>query len=110
MMAPDAARPRQTGAVQAPVPPRLGLRAWLVVGGALAALTALVTWPQVITLRGVNDFGDPLLNAWAIAWVAHTLPTHPSQIFNANIFYPEPDTLAYSETLIVPAVLVAPYM
>jgi hypothetical protein len=56
----------------------------------------------------VHDAGDPLLNAWALAWVAHQLPYAPAHLFDANIFYPERHTLAFSETLIVPAVIVAP--
>ena len=74
-------------------------------------LAVFVTWPQARQIsRGVDDFGDPLLNAWTLAWVAHTLPTHPTEIFNANIFFPEKRTLAYSETLVVPALLVAPVL
>ena len=74
-------------------------------------LVVLVTWPQVRHLStGVNDLGDPLLNTWTLAWVAHILPAHPSQLFNANIFYPETGTLAYSETLLAPAMLVAPVL
>lgn len=77
----------------------------------LVFLTVFVTWPQARQLStGVNDFGDPLMNSWTLAWVAHTLPTHPTGIFDANIFYPETRTLAYSETLIVPALLVAPVL
>ena len=56
----------------------------------------------------MNDFGDPLLNAWALAWVPHALATHPTALFDANIFYPQPNTLALSETLLFPALLVAP--
>jgi hypothetical protein len=58
--------------------------------------------------RGVHDFGDPLLNAWALAWVPHAIFTHPAALFDANIFYPDRGTLALSETLIFPALLVAP--
>lgn len=74
-----------------------------------AVLTAAVTWPQVRHLSdGVSDIGDPLLNAWAMAWVAHQLPYAPAHVFDANIFHPERGTLAYSETLLAPAVLGAP--
>jgi hypothetical protein len=77
----------------------------------LVLLTVLVTWPQARQLStGVSDFGDPLMNSWALAWVAHTLPSRPAELFDANIFYPEKRTLAYSETLIVPALLVAPLL
>ena len=53
------------------------------------ALTAVMTYPQVLHLTDtVHDDGDPLLNAWALAWVAHQLPRAPAHIFDANIFYP----------------------
>lgn len=73
------------------------------------ALTAVMTYPQVLHLTDtVHDDGDPLLNAWALAWVAHQLPRAPAHLFDANIFYPERRTLAFSETLIVPAAIAAP--
>jgi hypothetical protein len=75
----------------------------------LLGLAAIVTYPQVRQIdTAVNDFGDPLLNAWALAWTAHILPGTPSALFDANIFYPERGTLALSETLVFPALLVAP--
>jgi hypothetical protein len=81
----------------------------VLVGGLLAGLTVLMTWPQTLLLSThVNDHGDPLLNVWALAWVAHQLPRDPLQLFDANIFYPERATLAHSESLVLPAVAVAP--
>jgi hypothetical protein len=55
-----------------------------------------------------NDNGDAQLNEWILAWVAHQLPRSPARLFNANIFYPAADTLAFSEPLIVPALMGAP--
>jgi len=57
---------------------------------------------------GVHDDGDPLMLTWVLAWVAHQLPRAPAHLFDANMFYPERNTLAFSETLIVPGVIVAP--
>ena len=72
-------------------------------------LTAVMTYPQVLHLRdGVHDDGDPLMVTWVLAWVAHQLPRAPAHLFDANIFYPERNTLAFSETLIVPGTIVAP--
>jgi len=73
-------------------------------------LAVLHTWP-LATAPGTlsrNDNGDAQLNEWALAWVAHQLPRAPLRLFDANIFYPERDTLAYSEPLIVPALMGAP--
>jgi hypothetical protein len=73
------------------------------------ALTAVLTYPQLLHMTdGVHDDGDPLMVTWVLAWVAHQLPRAPAHLFDANIFYPERNTLAYSETLLVPGVIVAP--
>jgi len=73
------------------------------------ALTAVMTYPQALHLHdGVHDDGDPLLNAWTLAWVAHQLPRAPARLFDANIFYPERKTLAFTETLLLPGVVAAP--
>jgi len=70
-----------------------------------------LNFPQVVRMRDtVHDDGDPLLNAWALSWVAHQLPRAPAHLFDANIFYPERRTLAYSETLLAPSVVVAPLL
>ena len=55
-----------------------------------------------------NDNADAELNEWILAWVAHQLPRSPAHLFEANIFYPEHDSLAFSEPLIVPALMGAP--
>ena len=55
-----------------------------------------------------NDNADAELNEWILAWVAHQLPRAPARLFQGNFFYPERDTLAYSEPLIVPALMGAP--
>ena len=74
-----------------------------------AALATVMTYPQALHLNDtVHDDGDPLLNAWAIAWVAHQLPAAPAHLFDANIFYPERRALAFSETLLLPSIVAAP--
>jgi hypothetical protein len=72
-------------------------------------LTAVMTYPQVLHMQdGVHDDGDPLLVTWVLAWVAHQLPRAPAHLFDANMFYPERNTLAYSETMLVPGIASAP--
>ena len=74
-------------------------------------LTAVMTYPQLRHMGdSVYDAGDPLLNLWALSWVAHQAPRAPVHLFDANIFVPERWTLAYSETLLAPAVLAAPLL
>jgi hypothetical protein len=74
---------------------------------AYLAITLAWTWPLVRGLaRDVPaDFGDPLLNTWILAWDA----THLGHgWWNANIFFPHPLTLAYSEHLLPQAVSILP--
>jgi hypothetical protein len=72
-------------------------------------LTAVMTYPQVLHMEdGVHDPGDPLMVTWILSWVGHQLPRAPAHLFDANIFYPERNTLAYSETLVVPGAIAAP--
>ena len=74
------------------------------------ALAVFHTWPLASGLNyySRHDNADAMLNEWAIAWIAHQLPRDPLGLFNANIFYPEPNTLAFSEHLFVQGVLGAP--
>jgi hypothetical protein len=78
----------------------------VVYGG----LTVLMTYPQIRVLdRGVSvDVGDPLLSTWRLEWIAHQLPRDPLHLFNANIFHPEPNTLAYSDAMLIPGLTAAP--
>ena len=66
-------------------------------------LTAVMTYPQVRHMNdAVHDPGDPLLNLWALRWVAHQLPSRP-RIYSTRTFSRrERRTLAYSETLLAP--------
>ncbi len=75
------------------------------------------TWPLAAGLtRDIPwDLGDSLLNAWILAWDADHLLRFLSGdlsalkgFWNANIFHPEPLTLAYSEHLFAQAVQILP--
>ena len=55
-----------------------------------------------------NDTADTVHNEWILAWDAHQLAHDPWHLFDSNIFYPERDTLAYSDHLLVQAVMAAP--
>jgi hypothetical protein len=75
-----------------------------------ASMAVLHTWPLASAPATLsrNDNADTVLNEWAIAWVAHQLPRHPLKLFDANIFYPERNTLAFSEHMIVQGVMGLP--
>jgi hypothetical protein len=89
--------------------------AWLAGIGVIAlyaALTLVMTYPQVRVMdSGVSpDIGDPLFSTWRVSWFAHQLPRDPLHLFDANIFYPERDTLAFSDAMIVPSLMIAPLL
>jgi hypothetical protein len=78
---------------------------------AICLLLAVVhTWPLALHPGSLsrNDNADTQLNEWIMAWVEHQLPRDPFHLFEANIFYPARDSLAFSEPLIVPAIMGAP--
>src|SRR5215218_6111923 len=82
-------------------------------GSALAVFTALAvahTWPLAAApgLWSRNDAPDAVLHEWIMAWVPHQLLTDPLHLFDANIFYPERLTLAYSDHLFLQSMLGAP--
>jgi hypothetical protein len=76
-----------------------------------AVLVALMSWPLVLDLThaGVTDRPDGRLNAWILAWDVRALVRAPTRLFQAPIFHPLPDTLAFSENLVLPAALSAPF-
>jgi hypothetical protein len=70
---------------------------------ALAVVLALAMhWPLPMHLgRDIaKDLGDPLVQAWQIAWDGHALTTQPLSLFQANMFWPLPDSLAFSDALV----------
>lgn len=83
-------------------------RETLAVAAAFLALTVVATYPQVIRLTSVGSHHDALFSIWRLAWIAHQLPRDPRHLFDANIFYPESNTLAFSDALLLPGVVVAP--
>jgi hypothetical protein len=82
---------------------------WLVVVAFFTALAIGNSWPLVLSpSTTIGAHGDAYFSVWRLAWVAHQLRADSSRIFDANIFYPEPNTYAYSDAMLLPAVLVAP--
>jgi hypothetical protein len=80
-----------------------------VIGG-FVALTLAMTYPMVAHMRTAlpNDLGDPLLNAWILAWDSDRMLHGLRGLWQAPVFYPYADTLAYSEHLLGIAVIFAP--
>ncbi|MCM3878592.1 MAG: hypothetical protein ND807_00650 [Vicinamibacterales bacterium] len=82
---------------------------WLALG-LFILLAVAHTWPLASApgRLGRNFQADTQLNAWTMAWVAHQVVHDPLHLFDANIFYPERHTLAFSEHLFVQSMMGAP--
>ncbi len=75
------------------------------------------TWPLVLhprALLGAADAtGDASLYLWALGWDFRVISEHPAwlftgRVFDANIFFPAPRTLAYSDNLLPQALALWP--
>ena len=76
-----------------------------------ALLAVAMTWPMARKFdRSARlNFGDGEWSVWSVTWVAHALTTQPTALFQANIFHPDRDTLAYSEANVVTGALGVPF-
>ncbi|HET9368837.1 MAG TPA: hypothetical protein VFO19_01265 [Vicinamibacterales bacterium] len=86
-------------------------------GGSLLVACAIYTLIMVVMSaplawsladHSLSGGSDTELFLWTIAWDVHALTHAPWAIFDANIFYPFKNTLAYSENLIGSAFFAAP--
>ena len=57
--------------------------------------------------RTARRFGT--FSVWRLAWVAHQVLADPRHLFDGNIFHPNRDTLAYSDAMLLPAIVLAPF-
>lgn len=81
----------------------------LAVIALFAALTAIVTWPQVRYLASqATPHQDVFFNMWRLRWIAHALVTPRAHLFDTNIFTPERGTLAFSDAMLVEGYAAAP--
>lgn len=63
-----------------------------------ALLTVVMTWPWARHWRDtVTDLGDPYTIGYTLWWDYHATFNQPTRLFDATIFYPYHDTLAFSE-------------
>jgi hypothetical protein len=77
-------------------------------------LSILATFPTAIHLRNFTVLAtDSLLEGWTLRWDVHSFlggPAALGQIWDANMFYPYSDTLAFSEHLLSTAMLLLPFV
>src|SRR5215467_1271338 len=77
----------------------------------LLAATIVLTWPQATVIRTQTGAHiDPYFSIWRMAWVSHALVARHTHLFDANIFYPEPRTLAYSDATLLEGLIAAPFL
>ena len=93
-------------------------RAGLLAAASLA-LAVFMTWPLAAGLGSLgrtgvtNDprfgtNGDGMFCLWNVSWVAHAVVARPLRLFDANIFHPHKNSLAYSEANLVAGVIGVP--
>ncbi|MGN9908016.1 hypothetical protein ACTMTJ_10755 [Phytohabitans sp. LJ34] len=81
---------------------RFLIHEWTLAVLGCIVLAVLMTWP---TLRYPlhtlpQDFHDPALQAWQMAWSGHILLSDPAHLWDSNTFFPERLTFAFSDTLL----------
>ncbi len=75
---------------------------WTLAAVAALAVAAAMTWPTLRYPRYTlpQDYWDPSLQAWQMAWSGHILRTDPAMLWHANTFFPENWSFAFSDTLL----------
>jgi hypothetical protein len=98
------------GPVPEPVPATsLGWRAASISYVSYVAGVVLATWPLARDpARFWAYHHDPPLFTWVMASMARWLAAGPRALFDGNAFYPYGGSLAFSEPLLLPAVLGLP--
>ena len=82
------------------------------VAGFFVVLTVLFAYPLSLSPGSfvVPGDADTDLFMWTLGWGTHALFTRPWDLFQANIYYPQDNTLAYSENLIGSIPFAAPVL
>src|SRR5262245_38026780 len=90
---------------------------WIGAAVVYLAAACVITWPLAISLTthlgALEGEGDPYLNLWILGWGLHAWIHDPASVFNgrvfdANIFYPTPGTLTFSDHLLLQSLLISP--
>jgi hypothetical protein len=80
----------------------VGARELLAVAAGAVLLAIVMHWPLILHLGSAvpRDLGDPLPQAWQVAWGGHALTAQPLDFFDANQFWPFANSLAFSDGLV----------
>lgn len=83
---------------------RGGTRQGLVPVALALLLAVAMTWPLALHVGSdipKNDIDpDPLFYVWHEAWIGHAVLEQPLDLFQANRFWPEPDSLAFTDVVL----------
>lgn len=82
-------------------PSRTSWRRALVAVLFVAVVVLMLRPGPASMTRTFPNLGDPVFLAWSLAWSGHAVLSQPLHLFDANIFFPHPLSLAYSESLLV---------
>lgn len=87
------------------------MRARIIWATAFFTLVAIANSFPLILHPGtsIGQHGDSYFSVWRLAWVAHQVLADPRHLFDGNIFHPNRDTLAYSDAMLLPAIVLAPF-
>jgi hypothetical protein len=87
------------------------MRARIIWAIAFFTLVAIANSFPLILHPGtsIGQHGDSYFSVWRLAWVAHQLRADPWHLFDSNIFHPNRDTLAYSDAMLLPGLVLAPF-
>jgi hypothetical protein len=82
--------------------PEVTAREVLLLLAGSCAVAVVMHWPLILNLGETipKDLGDPLAQAYQMAWDGHALANQPLHFFDANQFWPFGSTLAFSDALI----------
>jgi len=66
---------------------------------AAIVVACVFTYPYIFQFSNAGrlDTNDGRWSIWVVTWVAHALTSDPLGVYRANIYYPHPDALAFSE-------------
>ncbi len=84
---------------------------------AYCSAAVIMTWPLAVHLTdrigAPQGPGDPFLNLWVLGWGLRAWTTDPAsvftgRVFDANIFFPAENTLAYSDHFLLQSLALSP--
>lgn len=85
---------------------------WVIAILLYTGSALYITHPLIFNLGTlITGYGDELLIAWIHNWVFNALLSNPLDIFNANIYFPHENSLAYSDFFLISTIFgIVPFL